>query len=99
MKRILPTLCFCLAAGTAMADEQQVMATLEQAELQHARAVELEHAWSTTTTLMDEARSALASGDVEAAQSLAERALLTANKAIEQAETERAAWRERALGG
>jgi hypothetical protein len=95
MRKLIPWLLCCACLSVA-ADEQQVMATLAQAEAHHSEALQMEHGWSSTETYLEEARAALAAGDIEAATELAGRALLSAEGSLEQAETERSAWRERA---
>jgi len=84
------------AAFSAENDAASVHALLEKAQQQYAEAQRLEHAWSVTEPLMEEARRALQKGDLAAAKATAERALLTAEKSVEQARREREAWRERA---
>jgi hypothetical protein len=89
----------CLLAPFAHAGEAEVEEVLDRAEAAYARALELEHGWSVTEPLMEEARAALAAGEVDRAQEIAERALLTAEQAVLQAEHEAEAWRGRTLGG
>ena len=99
MQRLIPWLLVaCLPSLALAADAQQILDTLAKAEEKHAEALRLEHAWSSTETLMDEARTALAQDALDEAEALAARALLTAEMAVKQAHSERDAWRERALG-
>ena len=87
----------CFGAG-AVADQATVEDTLARAEVAHEQALALEHGWSVTRPLMDEARAALAAGDDAAALAAAERALLTAEKSLEQAHAEADAWQGRVIG-
>ncbi len=87
----------CLSACAA-ADRAVVEDTLERAEAVYERALALEHGWSVTRPLMDDVRAALAAGDEAAALVAAERALLTAEKSLEQALAEAEAWRDRVIG-
>ena len=87
---------FAVAAHAA--DAESVEAILEQAQAVHGQALALEHGWSVTQPFIDDARAALAAGDEDSARALAERALLTAEKSLEQAKTESTAWKERVLG-
>jgi hypothetical protein len=88
-----------LVTGTTLlaASDDEVLAVLELAEARYSEALALEHGWSVTEPLMQEAREALAAGDSEAALELAERALLTAEQALRQADEEKRAWQQRAL--
>ena len=88
----------CLLAPLAHAGEAEVEDVLARTEAAYARALALEHGWAVTEPLMEEARAALAAGEVDRAQEIAERALLTAEQAVAQAEREAESWRDRALG-
>ena len=86
------------AAVPVLADtSDEVRAMLEHARAAHDQALALEHGWAVTEPLIEEARAALAAGDLEAAQEHAERALLTAEKALTQARSERDAWADRVV--
>jgi hypothetical protein len=83
----------------AAADEtQSVFDTLERANAAYEEALSLEHGWSVTEPLMEEARQALSAGDESRAQELADRALLTAQMALEQARAEADNWKDRVVG-
>jgi len=58
-------------------------------------AVELGHAWSTTSDHISEAEQLLASGDLKAARNAALRAELSASASITQAHNEQSAWQDR----
>jgi len=96
----LVKLCCCLwLSGLALsvhgATVVEVEAVIEQSEqaLQKARAAE--HAWNVTETYLLEAREKLVEQELDAAMEAAQHALLTANKAVEQATAERSAWQAR----
>ena len=72
--------------------------TLERADTIHQQALAQEHGWSVTEPLMDEARAAMAAGDEDLAQALADRALLTAEQSLKQAQAEKSAWQTRVVG-
>lgn len=95
--RTLPALAFALLPLGLMAAESDVESVLAEAASLHQQALALEHGWSVTEPLMEEARAALAAGDSERAEEIARRARLTAEQAVEQARREQTAWRERAL--
>ena len=85
-------------AGTPVADAAGVEALLDRARAVHEQALALEHGWAVTEPFMEQARQALADGDVDGARELAARALLTAEKSLEQAQVEAEAWKGRVLG-
>lgn len=91
-KSLLLPLVLCATAAAA-----DPGATLERANLIYQQALAEEHGWSVTEPLMEEARAALAAGDSEAAQALADRALLTAEQALKQARDESSAWQARVV--
>jgi hypothetical protein len=92
-------LLLLLPLAWAAADEtQSVFDTLERANAAYEEALSLEHGWSVTEPLMEEARAALSAGDEARAQELADRALLTAEMALEQARAEADNWQERVVG-
>jgi soluble cytochrome b562 len=86
------------ATQAAAADPAEIRATLKTAEATHQQALELEHGWSATVDLIEEARSALESGDLDTAQERAGRALLAAEQSVVQAETEAKTWQQRVVG-
>ena len=86
-----------LAATLQAADKDAVLAVLERTQLAYDEALLREHAWSVTEPLMDEARAALERGEVEEAEAIAARALLTAEQALAQAQAEEEAWRTRVV--
>ncbi len=86
------------AAAAAADDRADVEATLARAASAHEQAMALEHGWSVTQPFIDEARAALDAGDMERAAAAADRALLTAEKSLEQARVEAQAWQDRVLG-
>ncbi|WP_414980285.1 hypothetical protein [Congregibacter sp.] len=88
-------LSLSLSAAAVFADPVD---TLERATALHQEALAQEHGWSVTEPLIEEARAALAAGDTEGAQALADRALLTAEQALKQAQTEKGAWQARVVG-
>jgi hypothetical protein len=99
MRTMIPLLLAALmSAAPHAAEKDHVLATLQEAEAQHAAALAREHGWSVTEPLMEEAREALARGDVAAAGELAERALLMAQQSVLQAEREAGDWQGRVLG-
>lgn len=75
----------------------RVLEILEKAEKVHEHAVMKEHAWTVTVNHIQAARNALASGDTEDALLSANRALLTANASLSQADREEKAWQARVL--
>ncbi len=85
-------------AGAPAADVAEIEALLTRAQAAYEQALALEHGWAVTEPLMEQARQALAGGDPDAARELAARALLTAEKSVEQAQTEAEAWKGRVLG-
>ena len=93
-----------LVAGIALAptlraaEPADIEATLARAAETYALALAREHGWSVTQPLIDEARSALEAGDLDTAAAAADRALLTAQKSLEQARAEAEGWRERIVG-
>jgi len=74
-----------------------VLEILEKAEKVHEHAAIKEHAWTVTVNHIQAARNALASGDTEDALLSANRALLTANASLSQADREEKAWQARVL--
>ncbi|MFT7289036.1 MAG: hypothetical protein ACI87W_003163 [Halieaceae bacterium] len=84
-------------ASAAESPEDAVLETLDRAAELHQQALELEHGWSVTEPLLQEARESLVAGDLEAAQALSARALLTAGQSLEQARREATAWESRVV--
>lgn len=91
---ILSPLLLLLVFARADAS-QPVLDTLERATTAYEQALALEHGWSVTEPLMEEARQALAEGDDTRALELAERALLTAEMSLKQARKESTNWKDR----
>ncbi len=85
-----------MAWAGASADEVEDL--LARAAAAHEQALALEHGWAVTEPFMEQARQALADGNVDAAHELAQRALLTAEKSVAQAQSEAEAWKGRVLG-
>jgi hypothetical protein len=81
-------------AGAAIADPQE---TWLQAADFYEQALAQEHGWSVTPSLIDAAKEAAASGNDTLAQELADRALLTAEQALRQAQSEKHAWKSRVV--
>jgi phage shock protein A len=95
---ILVPILSLLPLGLAFADAtQSVFDTLERANTAYEEALALEHGWSVTEPLMQEARQALSAGNDSLAQELADRALLTAQMALEQARSEPDKWKDRVV--
>jgi uncharacterized protein (UPF0332 family) len=94
-------LCCLVFSGTstslyaAEASSVEVQALIEQARRSLEQARKAGHAWTITETYLADAEKNLADGEVEAAMAAAQRALLTSNKAVEQAGAERSAWQAR----
>jgi hypothetical protein len=102
MKKITQTvirqiLLFSLSLGAVSAFADPA-ATLARASAIHQQALAQEHGWSVTEPLIIEARAAIEAGDVEHAQTLADRALLVAEQSLKQAEDEKTAWQARVVG-
>lgn len=94
------TMTAALVAGTPIAaagedSKEHVQSVLNRAEAVLAEASSLGHAWSVTQPLIDEARAALAAGELAIARGHAERALLTAEQAVLQAKQEQDNWADR----
>jgi len=68
---------------------------ISEAKAIHARAQEMGHGWNVTGKYIAQAEEALQAGETERARALSERALGTATASLQQAETERDAWRPR----
>jgi len=88
MKRRLLTLLLCFASaayGDAASD-------LAEAEKLNAEARALHNAWIPTARFIEEAKTALAAGDMAGAETAAARALKLAKASLHQAETEKEAW-------
>ncbi|WOJ92693.1 hypothetical protein R0135_12980 [Congregibacter variabilis] len=88
-------LSLSLSAAAAFAGPAE---TLERASAIYEQALAQEHGWSVTQPLIDEAREAMAAGDEDRAQALADRALLTAEQSLKQARDEKNAWQARVVG-
>lgn len=82
-------------ASVALAGPEE---TWTQAASIYEQALAREHGWSVTQPLIQAAREAAAAGDEVLAQELADRALVTAEQALKQAEVEESAWRSRVVG-
>ena len=72
---------------------------LSKAEGVYAEAKALEHSWTVTAKHIKSTKESLAAGHTEAALVSAERALLTAEASLAQANKESKAWKFRALSG
>ena len=95
---IMGTLLVFLWLGTASADEVsavEVKAVIEQARQSLKQARDLGHGWTVTPTFIEMAESELAAGELDQAMTTAQRALLTADMAVEQAGSEQTAWQAR----
>ncbi|MBE9538751.1 MAG: hypothetical protein IMF06_06685 [Proteobacteria bacterium] len=80
---------------STVAAQATVPEIISQAEAKYAEAAALSHAWTTTRTLIEQARAALEAGDAGKARALAEQALATAVASVEQAGVEAQAWQSR----
>lgn len=80
--------------GMVLADPASM---LERATAIHKQALAQKHGWSVTAPLIAEAQAAISAGDGRA-QELAQRALLCAERSLEQAEQEKHIWQSRVLG-
>ena len=98
---VVGSLLVFLGAGiplAAYADEVsavEVEAVIKQARQSLKQARELVHGWTVTPTFIERAESELAAGQLDQAMATAQRALLTADKAVEQAGSEQTAWQAR----
>jgi hypothetical protein len=81
--------------ATSAAPQVAVSELIAQAEAGLAQATALGHAWTVTRPLIDDAAATLQAGDIVRARELAERALATAQAAVEQANLEAKTWRSR----
>ena len=88
-------LCSAVAHSEAKASVENVSAVIEHAVEMQQQARSAGHGWTITADYISQAESELASGEMDAAMAAAERALLTASKSVEQAETEKSAWQAR----
>lgn len=103
LKQDKKMLTLALAAGLSLGQAQftSAAATSDVEKLLAEASASLEAArkngnsWTSTDKLMTAAREALASGDIDQANELASRALLTADKAQEQSRAEQHAWQAR----
>ena len=77
---------------SAVAAQAAVPEIISQAEASYTEALALSHAWTTTRTLIEQAKAALEAGDAGKARALAEQALATAQASVEQAGVESQAW-------
>lgn len=85
------------SAWAGAPDPAEVGERIAQAEAARLRAAELRAEWLETGQLIEQARTAEAQGQPEKALGLAEEARRQAQLAIEQAERESAAWRDRVV--
>jgi hypothetical protein len=90
---------FVVAAAPAAADPapQEVEALIAQADSVRLAAAEAGAEWLKTESLIEEARQLAAEGDWQAASARALKALRQGQLALEQAEREAGAWRERVI--
>jgi hypothetical protein len=84
-----------LAVHGAEVSAAEVNAVIKQARQSLNQARELGHGWTVTPTFIERAQSELAAGQLDQAMATAQRALLTADKAVEQAGSEQTAWQAR----
>jgi hypothetical protein len=84
-----------LAVHAAEVSTAEVNAVIKQAGQSLKQARELGHGWTVTPTFIERAEAELAAGQLDQAMATAQRALLTADKAVEQARSEQAAWQAR----
>ncbi len=86
------------AAPVAAADSAPVVDVadiISRAQASHEKSVAMSHGWTRTQPLINKASDALTSGETDAAQEMAERALGMADAAVAQAEIEKTAWQAR----
>jgi hypothetical protein len=76
---------------------QEAASRIEQAEAARREAAERGAEWLATQTLIEQARREAEMGNWQQAADLAEQALQQGNLAVEQAERESGAWRERVV--
>ena len=88
-------LCSAVAHGEGKVSAKNVSAVIMHAVEVQQQARSAGHGWTITADYISQAESELASGEMDAAMAAAERALLTASKSVEQAETEKSAWQAR----
>jgi hypothetical protein len=86
---------FPLAAHADEVSAAEVKAVIKQATQSLKQARELRHGWTVTPTFIERAESELAAGQLDQAMATAQRALLTADRAVEQAGSEQTAWQAR----
>lgn len=93
MKFILAVLFSAVLSAPSLAlDADETAALIGRAETARLRAAELEYEWRFTAKRIEEAKKALADGDLETANAKAGRALFEAERAIEQAAISEATW-------
>jgi hypothetical protein len=73
----------------------EVRAVIKQARQSLQQARDLGYGWTVTPTFIEGAETELAAGQLDRAMTTAQRALLTADKAVEQARSEQTAWQAR----
>jgi hypothetical protein len=83
------------AAHADAVSAAEVKVVIKQARQSLEQARELGHGWTVTPTFIEAAETELAAGQLDQAMATAQRALLTAGKAVEQARTEQTAWQAR----
>jgi hypothetical protein len=83
------------AAQADTVSAAQVTAVIKQARQSLEQARELGHGWTVTPTFIEGAEAEMAAGQLDQAMATAQRALLTADRAVEQARSEQAAWQAR----
>jgi hypothetical protein len=84
-----------LAVHAAEVSTAEVNAVIKQARQSLKQARDLGHGWTVTPTFIEMAESELAVGELDQAMTTAQRALLTADMAVEQAGSEQTAWQAR----
>ena len=74
---------------------REIQETIAQAQQSLERARELGHGWLVTSQYIVSAETQLRTGQTDTARLWAQRALLTADMAVEQADTEALSWQAR----
>ena len=96
---LLGPILLALSAGASQAaatsSVNDVKAMIEQATRSQQQARAEGHGWTITATYIDQAKTELAANRLDSAMAAAQRALLTANKSLEQAASEETAWQAR----
>ncbi|MEH6611294.1 MAG: hypothetical protein V7696_18120 [Halioglobus sp.] len=88
----LTMLCSQGSHATSVDDVTKI---IEQAVHSQSQARSEGYGWTITATYIDQAKSKLAAGQTDSAMATAQRALLVANKSLDQARAEKTAWQAR----